>query len=336
MTTGIRRFCIFSAPLMVFVMMLLPVRPFAHAYDIENHLGVYRVVQAECKLNRGLYNPCPDIRFLELVKGGFEGIEAGELALVHWRAAAGESTLLYEARLIRNHHNLCMKKNKIWLIDRSTPEEEEKESFLLQNGRIDGYRYHYTRKNRAGRIIRRNFYYRLSPTSRDEIEEYALPYPEGTAENTETVDILQTISFRDAGISLDLPAHWEFHSPDTVLGPQCSLSVSIESRNTTVSLADFVCKVNAYKAKLARTVKQDQYHTLVRRAKFQTLHGNKGIKCVYGYSAEAPSAISYFLLKSPRQAVTLNLKFHTWDTGAIWTGTDKIITTGIRCRQKRN
>jgi hypothetical protein len=73
------------------------------AYDLEKHMGLYKVVEAKCEPTKGSFNICPEIKFIELVKGKFYDIGPDDLAVVLWRMDPDNPEALYEASLVENH-----------------------------------------------------------------------------------------------------------------------------------------------------------------------------------------------------------------------------------------
>ncbi|MCD4741808.1 MAG: hypothetical protein K8R67_04905 [Desulfobacteraceae bacterium] len=169
----------FFSVLFILLFLIFQVAPYpAQAYDLEKHIGLYKVIETKCKFTKGLYNPCPEIKFFELVKGRFYDMGSDDMAFVHWKIDQDDPIAGYEAGLVKNHKKLLMHDNKIWLTDRENKTEAEKEFFILKDGKISGYQFIYSHKNKAGKTFSRNFYYKLTPTSRDEIGNIKLLYPD--------------------------------------------------------------------------------------------------------------------------------------------------------------
>ncbi|MCK5541938.1 MAG: hypothetical protein KAI40_04540 [Desulfobacterales bacterium] len=135
------------------------------------------MIKADCKLTKGLFNPCGNIKFLEIVKGHFYGINPDQLALVHWHAEKGSSEIEYTASLISNHKQQLPEGNKIWLFNVSTNNRSEKVFFTVKAGKITEYVSRFNQKKIAGKIISRNFHYKLAPIDRKGIKNYKLDYP---------------------------------------------------------------------------------------------------------------------------------------------------------------
>jgi hypothetical protein len=153
----------------------------ADAYDLEKHLGLYKVVETKCELTKGLYNPCPEIKFFELVKGIFSGIEPDEVAFVIWKAGDGDLEAAYEAHPVRHHNNLVMEKDRVWLT--GSKDTGHQAYFILKEGEIIEYRFRLTTTNNAGEIFKRDFKYQLVPVSRSKIKKFDLSYPDARSPN---------------------------------------------------------------------------------------------------------------------------------------------------------
>ncbi len=162
--------------LYLFVIILLP-SCISSRYNLENNIGLYEVIETECNLTEGLFNPCHDIRFIEIVKGQFSVIKPDQLALVFWRSASDDPELLYVAGEIRNHRQKLQEGNKIWLMNKYIDNENGKEFFILGSGKITDYIFQLQQKDKTGEVTFRNFHYKLSPISRSEIKGFRLNYP---------------------------------------------------------------------------------------------------------------------------------------------------------------
>ncbi|MCP3901252.1 MAG: hypothetical protein GY707_16225 [Desulfobacteraceae bacterium] len=133
--------------------------------------------KADCKLTDGLFNPCDNIKFLEIVKGQFYGVNPDQLALVQWHAEKGSSEVEYTANLISDHKKTVEHENKIWIANKKNNYESEEIFFILQAGKITDYVFKFTQKNIVGKVTSRNFHYKLTPIGREKIKKYKLDYP---------------------------------------------------------------------------------------------------------------------------------------------------------------
>ncbi len=147
------------------------------SHRLESHVGLYKVIKANCKLTEGLFNPCDNIRFLEIVKGQFYGVNPDQLALVQWHAEKGSSEVEYTANLISDHQKTVEHENKIWIANKTTNNESEEIFFILRSGIITDYVFKFSQKNIAGRVTSRDFHYKLTSIDRKKIQKYKLNYP---------------------------------------------------------------------------------------------------------------------------------------------------------------
>lgn len=161
-------------------LLLTVTKSSVQAYDLEKHMGLYQVVEAKCEATKGSFNICPEIKFIELVKGKFYDIGPDDLAFVLWRIDPDDTEALYEASLVKNHKNLVLRDNKVWFVTHESKNEQSQEYFELKDGEIGGYHFLLTRKNKADQRFFRNFYYRLEATTRNEIARYKLLYPDNS------------------------------------------------------------------------------------------------------------------------------------------------------------
>ncbi len=163
----------------------------AHAYNLEKHLGLYKVVEIKCELTKGLVNRCSDIKFFELVKGKFYDMSSDDMAFVEWAVYEDDPVVGHGASLVRNYKNLLLRDNKIWITDRENKTETEKEFFILEDNKICGYQFIYIHKNKAGKTFSRNFYFKLTPTSRDEIGDIKLLYPDNSDDTAKALPFFE-------------------------------------------------------------------------------------------------------------------------------------------------
>lgn len=70
--------------------ILLP-SPSASTYNLDTHIGLYRVTRTKCEVSEDLPSTCSEIKYIELVKGRFYGIGA-ELILNAVRVAGKKSS----------------------------------------------------------------------------------------------------------------------------------------------------------------------------------------------------------------------------------------------------
>jgi hypothetical protein len=86
---------------LLFSGLFLPASPCsAEEYNLEKNIGLYKVVEAKCELTDGLFNICPEIKFIELVKGRFYDIGPDDMAFVLWRTDPEYIEAFYEASTI--------------------------------------------------------------------------------------------------------------------------------------------------------------------------------------------------------------------------------------------
>ncbi|GEM_PF-3957453 len=145
--------------------------------NIEDHIGLYRITKSKCRLTKGLFNPCENIKFLELVKGRFYGVSPDQLALVQWHAKPGSSEIEYTASLISDSRHVFQQGEKIWLVNHKDKNLSEEIFFLVKKNRITDYFFRSQSKNLSGKTVGRDFHYTLARISREKIKKYKLDYP---------------------------------------------------------------------------------------------------------------------------------------------------------------
>ena len=153
-----------------------PMFPKPEPDNLEKYLGLYKVINVRHGGSiKEENNPSSEIKFFEIVKGIFEGINPDQAAFVVWKIHKDETEASYEAFLIKQHQTLKRTKNKLWLA--GDEEADFKEYLILSKGEITGYRFVSTTRNKAGIVFKRDFNYQLAPVSRKEIKKYHLSYP---------------------------------------------------------------------------------------------------------------------------------------------------------------
>jgi len=141
------------------------------SFDLENHIGLYKLVDKECDIVKGAFNPCDSTYFFELVKGQFSGIKDSELAYVFWSGDAKiDPELQYTAQLIQQHTTIKLAHNKYWLNKNSNTQEY----LSFSEGKLNGYFVKYTIGNND---VTRTIQYSLKPVLRANYPNLHLHYP---------------------------------------------------------------------------------------------------------------------------------------------------------------
>ncbi len=148
-----------------------------NTYNLDKHIGLYRLTDKKCYQLEGEYNPCKADQYIELVRGHFYGIADSELALVFWRGDLNDPDvkhdLLYSARKMSNHKQVPYSDNKVWLTKEATPNLSESEYFLIHEKNLT--EYSYIRKSN-GQLMR-GIHYKLERVKNDSSIRYMLKYP---------------------------------------------------------------------------------------------------------------------------------------------------------------
>lgn len=159
-------------------------------YNLEKQVGLYQVVDRQCEVTEGLYNPCQGIRFIELIKGTFHGIGPDQVALVMWRVKLPDATsgpLYYTAGEIVNHQRLRREQNTVWLTHQKSEMqvhgqlflESEEEYFLINKDVLSDYHFLLEIRNRkTDQVFTRRFHYKITPVKHEDVKGYNLVYPE--------------------------------------------------------------------------------------------------------------------------------------------------------------
>ena len=140
-------------------------------FNIENHIGLYQVMESQCEVATDAFNPCGNTHFIELVKGQFMGIKDSELAYVFWSGDPKiDPELQYTSHLVRNPVITELVDNKFWL----NSDAESQEYFGFSDGNLTTYYAKYTSSNKnENRVIQ----YTLKPVIRGNLPFVRLNYP---------------------------------------------------------------------------------------------------------------------------------------------------------------
>ena len=142
--------------------------------------GIYKVVTRTCPEYRDYALDCPRVRYLELVRGRFYGIEPGDLALVEWLAGRNESDVhTYSARQLRGHLGT---RGEYVIADVSNGGDRLREWFVLQGDVPTEYQLEI-QSTESGRDERAKMSLVLAPVVRDERLTRMLPYPEAAPQD---------------------------------------------------------------------------------------------------------------------------------------------------------
>jgi hypothetical protein len=140
-------------------------------FNLENYLGLYKLVDKKCSVADNAFNPCENTYFLELVKGQFYGIKDSELAIVFWSGDPKvDPELQYTAQRIKNHTASQLTDNKFWL----TEDSETQEYLSFSGGELLHYYVRYTTGNKS---VTRTITYTLIPAQRGSEPHFRLNYP---------------------------------------------------------------------------------------------------------------------------------------------------------------
>ncbi len=139
--------------------------------NIENHIGLYKIVNAECKVAQNDFDPCKYDLFFELVKGQFIGVKDSQLAYVFWSGDPKiDSELQYTSHLISNHKSKKIFDDKFWL----SKDNQTQEYLIFSDKKLSGY---YAIYNANDDIKRRIISYELKPILRSDFPHIQLNYP---------------------------------------------------------------------------------------------------------------------------------------------------------------
>lgn len=140
-------------------------------FHLENHLGLYKLVDKKCSVADNSFDPCESTLFVELVKGQFIGIEDSDIAYVFWSGdPAIDPELQYTAQLVNNISTSTLIDDKFWLDNSSNTQEY----FGFTKDKLSHYYLKYVSGgNNTPRLIE----YTLVPAMRSSEPDFRLNYP---------------------------------------------------------------------------------------------------------------------------------------------------------------
>ncbi len=149
---------------------------------------------------------------------------------------------------------------------------------------------------------------------------------EGLAKATESN---KTFIYETAGVSFELPAGWNQDKGEGLYFSEHAI-IEVRIRNRTFDTLDSeIIDIDKFNEKMAHSVKENQYYVLLEKNPFTSKNNTTGIRCIYGYSPDSPSQISYYLIKN-KVLIEIELKFRTWETKEIWRDLDTLILNTIK------
>ncbi len=141
------------------------------AFDLENHIGLYKLIDKKCDIVNGAFNPCDNTYYFELVKGQFSGIKDSEVAYVFWSGDPKiDPELQYTAQLIKHHTAAKLTNNKLWL----NKDSNTQEYLSFSEGKLNRYFVKYTTGNNG---VTRTIQYSLESVLRANYPHLHLNYP---------------------------------------------------------------------------------------------------------------------------------------------------------------
>lgn len=138
--------------------------------DIENHIGLYKVVESSCELEVEAYDPCKYTHFFEIVKGQFIGIGNNEIGYVFWSGDPKiDPELQYTSHTISNFQSQKVKDNRYYLDD-----SEDSEYLVFSAGQLMAYHVAFEATDKSSQ---RAITYKLKEVKRGNLPSYRLNYP---------------------------------------------------------------------------------------------------------------------------------------------------------------
>lgn len=162
---------LFICQLIVFLLTTNSACSTSKPFHLEDHLGLYKLVDKKCSVADSSFNPCDSTHFIELVKGQFMGIKDSDIAYVFWSGDPSiDPELQYTAQLIQDISTSKLTDDKFWLNNSS----DIQEYFGFSKGKIRHYYLKYTGGNMAAS---RTIVYTLIPAMRSSEPRFRLNYP---------------------------------------------------------------------------------------------------------------------------------------------------------------
>ena len=139
--------------------------------NIDNYIGLYEVVNSECEVASGGFDPCKNTLFFEILRGQFIGVKDNELTYVFWSGDPQvDSELQYTSHVIRDHDLKSIDNNRYFLVN----DTESQEYLEFSGGKLIGY---YVVYSAGDGYKRRAIQYKLNPVRRGNLPFVRLNYP---------------------------------------------------------------------------------------------------------------------------------------------------------------
>ena len=162
---------LFICQLTFFLLVTISACSISKPFNLENHLGLYKLVDKKCSVPDNSFDPCDNTFFIELVKGQFLGIKDSDIAYVFWSGdPAINPELQYTAQLIQKHTTSKLTDNKLWLNNSG----DTQEYFGFTKGNLSHYYVEYIIGNKK---TTRTIEYTLIPAIRSNEPNFRLNYP---------------------------------------------------------------------------------------------------------------------------------------------------------------
>ncbi|WP_425641203.1 hypothetical protein ACPUEK_14720 [Marinomonas gallaica] len=140
---------------------------------IEQYIGLYEIVSADCVVTDSSLNPCENTFFLEILKGQFIGVENSDLAYVFWSGYPEiDPNLQYTSHLIADYSTKMISDKRFWL----NKDKTNQEYLIFRDGILVGYYADYL--DREGKV--KKIEYTLKSVRRGDKPSYRLNYPGNT------------------------------------------------------------------------------------------------------------------------------------------------------------
>lgn len=142
----------------------------SQAEGLDEYVGLYKIVNANCVTKVDTYDPCKHTLFFEIVKGQFIGISNDEIGYVFWSGDPKKNPeLQYSSHLVKDSKARKVVENRFYL-----HEQDDSEYLIFSSGKLKAFHAIYETRDKSKN---REITYELKPVRRGNFPELRLNYP---------------------------------------------------------------------------------------------------------------------------------------------------------------
>lgn len=142
----------------------------------------------------------------------------------------------------------------------------------------------------------------------------------------------KAVDFARAGIRLHLPPTWEVERADSpwaqVTAPEAGIDVRVDAIPAGRTLDQEIAERLQHERRMSETVKVWSFHSLIEEASWTAASGLRGRRAMFGVAA-APRRLVYYFANHRGELVTIDTRFHVFESGGFWDRYDRLLRDGL-------